>query len=1261
MRVDRNSGIPLGTLILFIFLQVQGSWASPVNVRDSMALIALYNATEGINWTNQWDFDQPIDNWYGVTTNQVGDVVQLDLSGNGLRGSLPNQIGFLSALKVLRLEFNQLSGPLPDGLGILFNLEELVAFNNNLEGSLPDTIVNLRLLRRLSLSNNKLTGSLPSRIGQMDSLSMLVMDRNALDGPLPESIGGCQNLQILALNDNFIKGPLPESIGQLTKLRELLLFNNNLTGEMPGRMVQMDSLEILWLQSNSLTGAVPPFALPNLRSVRLNNNAISALPDLSNNPLGTGFPDGLSVELNQLSFDDVMVNRALIGTVRFSYSPQDTLGKFATYYANEGDRLQVLLPFDDTVTTSAYRWFQDGDLNQFTRENVFVINNIQKSDGGIYHAEIGNDIIGDLILRTTPFEVIVRDSLECNGEMGQSCFSAPIFCEPDQADLFCGTLPVAPDVMVCRDIGFSAETRWIGWIADTTEMTLEVLPFSCSDIDAGVQWEVYRNCSGRELIYCQDTCDADNRTIELTGLVKGEDYLLALRSCSGQCRFQIRTVSAGSAQPLEITGPLISADTVCGVGETLELELENAQGAIKEFVWIINDDTISTPRPDLSYDIDEVVLLDICVYGISACDTSNSICKLVPVFPDLSIEDVQIDVVRNDSFYVVEFRVEGGEGTIVFDNLRGAFNAVTRIFVSEPIPCGQAYEVIVTDENGCSAFIEGAEVCNCSSEAGRIDDEVLEACLEGVIRVSPAMGVQLDSNDASGYVLLDQQGFDENEILAESPNGRFLFLPGILQPDRVYYAFFVVGNQDGSTIDYSDPCLDFSGPQPIIFYSYPVANAGEDEVYCQNTFTLRARRSRSGSQGLWAQLGGPNAVIGQPMEPVTDVQVAVNAIYTFTWTETFNDCSDTDTVVIEILPELNGRISGPDSICDGQSGLLEVVGEFDTFTWDNGDTTSFLEITEPGNYCVDVTKDGLCTQRICKLVRDAIVMNPEIMGNTRICEGEKTMLQVIPTFDTYSWNTGDSTFFITVDSPGTYCITVTDFKGCRATDCVVVISDDAREAFISDTLCFGESLLVLDTILTTSGSFTLEEDDGQGCDTVVNVELFVYPEIFISDSLIIRDDGSSNGSISVNIRGGSPPYEYLWNTGATIPFVNNLPGDIYTLTVTDSKDCQQEFSFDLRMPNSVTDHWDGPWQIYPNPVDMGGRLQLTAKVDGLGRNLRARVYANDGRLVIDEKLQGVTSTNSGFLPIEGMDEGVYLLHVSDPTAGRSQIFTFVVQ
>ena len=88
---------------------------SPVNecrMRDSLALVALYEATDGANWTNTWDLTQPIQTWFGVRTNTDGCVDNLDLDGNNdarhsglveggnnLRGTIPAAIGqFLDCL-----------------------------------------------------------------------------------------------------------------------------------------------------------------------------------------------------------------------------------------------------------------------------------------------------------------------------------------------------------------------------------------------------------------------------------------------------------------------------------------------------------------------------------------------------------------------------------------------------------------------------------------------------------------------------------------------------------------------------------------------------------------------------------------------------------------------------------------------------------------------------------------------------------------------------------------------------------------------------------------------------------------------------------------------------------------------------------------------------------------------------------------------------------------------------------------------------------
>ena len=55
---------------------------------DREALVAFYNATDGPNWQNKtnWGSGAPLSDWYGVTANDQGSVVELSLSGNSLRG-----------------------------------------------------------------------------------------------------------------------------------------------------------------------------------------------------------------------------------------------------------------------------------------------------------------------------------------------------------------------------------------------------------------------------------------------------------------------------------------------------------------------------------------------------------------------------------------------------------------------------------------------------------------------------------------------------------------------------------------------------------------------------------------------------------------------------------------------------------------------------------------------------------------------------------------------------------------------------------------------------------------------------------------------------------------------------------------------------------------------------------------------------------------------------------------------------------------------
>ncbi|GMH26214.1 hypothetical protein Nepgr_028057 [Nepenthes gracilis] len=107
------------------------------------------------------------DAWEGVTcrTNKDGNalvVSQIDLSSQGLKGFLSDQISLLTNLASLNLSLNSLGGFLPIGLGQQ-SLVQLDLSNNEFTGSIPDTLGSSNL-RRVLLNNNQLEGQVPEKV-----------------------------------------------------------------------------------------------------------------------------------------------------------------------------------------------------------------------------------------------------------------------------------------------------------------------------------------------------------------------------------------------------------------------------------------------------------------------------------------------------------------------------------------------------------------------------------------------------------------------------------------------------------------------------------------------------------------------------------------------------------------------------------------------------------------------------------------------------------------------------------------------------------------------------------------------------------------------------------------------------------------------------------------------------------------------------------------------------------------------------------------
>ena len=291
---------------------------------DRAALIALYDATGGANWTNRtnWLSDEPLEHWYGVTTDDDGRVTQLllrennlngpipaavgnltglvrlDFQGNQLSESIPGSLGNLANLEQLRLYDNQLSGSVPTWLGNLSNLQWLILHTNgftdgipaelgrlsnltylnlganDLTGTIPAELSSLRGLERLDLGYNELMGTIPTWIGDLGELQQLFLTANQFTGTIPTELGNLSKLQRLSLSRNQLSESIPTSLGNLSQLERLWLYDNRLTGEIPASLANLTKLDLIRLAGNALTGCVPAA----LRNVETNDLDLLGLP-----------------------------------------------------------------------------------------------------------------------------------------------------------------------------------------------------------------------------------------------------------------------------------------------------------------------------------------------------------------------------------------------------------------------------------------------------------------------------------------------------------------------------------------------------------------------------------------------------------------------------------------------------------------------------------------------------------------------------------------------------------------------------------------------------------------------------------------------------------------------------------------------------------------------------------------------------------------------------------------------------------------------
>lgn len=365
---------------------------------------------------------------------------------------------------------------------------------------------------------------------------------------------------------------------------------------------------------------------------------------------------------------------------------------------------------------------------------------------------------------------------------------------------------------------------------------------------------------------------------------------------------------------------------------------------------------------------------------------------------------------------------------------------------------------------------------------------------------------------------------------------------------------------------------------------------------------------------------------------------------------------------VTVFPEPRGEIEAIDSICQEDIANLAFAfqGEspFEVIYSSNGIVQPSLSTNgntinttvmplETTTYQIDSIKGANDCVWIAEGIFTEIVVNPISIFpiDTIICQGEEFVYEDV-----------------VYDETGVYEILFEGGNefGCDSTVRIDLTVGAIYRDSIQASICFGEEFVIGNNRLTETGNYVSVLSSEFECDSTIFLNLKVGAELVIEDTLIMNDPGDGSGAIGVTAAGGFPPYSYSWSNGATSPLISNLTGGVYTLTVTDSIDCEKTFDFIVRDPTPTNEiNLDGlTAKVWPVPVHMGDQFFLETQ-SNLGRSAEIKILNMTGKVIGNSSIQiqsGETMTRLTAPTVPG----VYLIELMLQNGQRASLKLLVI-
>lgn len=539
-----------------------------------------------------------------------------------------------------------------------------------------------------------------------------------------------------------------------------------------------------------------------------------------------------------------------------------------------------------------------------------------------------------------------------------------------------------------------------------------------------------------------------------------------------------------------------------------------------------------------------------------------------------------------------------------------------------PVSTGQ-YKVVVTDEHGCSkkndvgvnitvnslsapsiTITGGSTICagqttQLSLPAGYSSYSWSNGSMASVISVGDAGSYTCTISDTNGCVATTPAKWitvNPLPLPVITPAGPTSFCydasvtlsaqPGFNQYNwsngkSGQTATADSGGEITVTVKDSNGCWGTSPAISLTVWDLPVpaiSNLGPD-VYCiENPSTLT---TISGYSYQWKK--GANILDNATSQYYQPTVTNLNYKVVITDEHGCSRTSDNYGVTVNSGTPASLSVSGGTTICAGQVSTISATAGYSSYSWSNGQNTSSIQVSTPGNYFVTTTDVNGCTAMSST---KTIVVNPlpapviNAQGATSFCDGGSVVLDAGAGYNSYAWSNGKTTPTNTINSSGTYWVTVTDGNGCSATAAAVEVTEwiPPTPEISSSTGIFtfctndGVSLFTVsgynyqwlkagnaidgatNSIYYPSGSgnYKVTLTDEHGCSktsALKSVTINTNPVPVISGPDVVCD----GSSIVLNCGNFS---SYSWSNGSTSPTITVSSADNYSVVVTDANNCQ---------------------------------------------------------------------------------------------------------